>query len=134
MGPVQTKTVKVSFDGKILLTEILDNMEIDLDDALENYEASMQLVGDKPFLSLVISAPYTTVTKETRDAMNDPKYYKNTVAQAIVVKSLANRLMGNFLIRLYRQYCPHRLFNHREEAIKWLNHQWEKQKIGDLAN
>jgi hypothetical protein len=129
MGPVQTKTVKISFDGKILLSEIMDNMEIDLDDVFENYEASLKLTGDRPFLSLVISAPYTTVTKEAREAMNDPRYYKNTVAQAIVVKSLANRLMGNFLIRLYKQYCPHRLFNSREEAVKWLNYQWEKSKI-----
>ena len=129
MGPVQTKTVKFSFDGKILLSEIIDNMEIDSDEAMENYEASMKLVGDRPYLSLVISAPYTTMTKEAREAINDPKYYTNAVAQAIVVKSLANRLMGNFLIRIYKQYCPHRLFNNKEEAIKWLNYQWEKQKI-----
>lgn len=129
MGPVQTKTVKFSFDGKILLSEVIDNMEIDLDDAMENYEASMKLVGDRTYLSLVISAPYTTVTKEAREAMNDPKFYKNAVAQAIVVKSLANRLMGNFLIRIYKQYCPHRLFNSKEEAVKWLDHQWARSKV-----
>lgn len=129
MGPVQTKTVKFSFDGKILLSEVIDNMEIDLDDAMENYEASMKLVGDRTYLSLVISAPYTTVTKEAREAMNDPKFYKNAVAQAIVVKSLANRLMGNFLIRIYKQYCPHRLFNSKEEAVKWLEYQWTRSKV-----
>ena len=128
MEEIETRTVKATFDGRVLLTVVMDNMELDVAEVLENFEACERLTRGRPYLSLVISAPYTTVTKEAREELNHPRFYEHAVAQAIVVKSLASRIMGNFLIRLYKKYCPQRLFTNRDEALKWLEQHWVKQK------
>lgn len=128
MEEIVTRTVKLSFDGKVLLTEIIDNMELEKEDVLENFEASQKLTKGKPYISLVITAPFTNITKEAREATNQAHYYEHTIAQALVVKTLAQRIMGNFLISLYKKYCPQRIFTNRDEAVKWLNHQWKKQR------
>lgn len=129
---VQTSTVRISFDGKTLISEVLDNVEIDAEAVESNFTATQKITGEHKYLSLVITGAYTTITKEGREATNDARFYKNVLAQAIVVQSLASRIMGNFLIGLYKKYCPQRLFNSREEAEKWLEKYWEKHR--QLAN
>jgi len=117
---ITTRTAQLSFDGVLLTCELLDEKDIDADDVQENNEAAMQLVNGQRFLSLVISAPYTSITHEGRreaDRIND---YSNTIAQAIVTKNLANRIMGNFLLRFHRPSCPCRLFNDKTSALEWL--------------
>ena len=126
MSFIITRTAKISFTENTLLTEMFDNLEIDLNDVNENYEASVKLTQDKNFLSLVIAAPFTTITKEARDAANREFMYKNTVVQAIIVQSIANRIMGNFLIKFYKPFCPLKLFKSREEAVAWLNEKWNE--------
>lgn len=127
MSFIITRTAKLSFNENTLLTEMFDNLEIDLNDVNENYEASVKLTRDKNFLSLVIAAPFTTLTKEAREAANREFMYKNTVAQAIIVQSIANRIMGNFLIKFYRPFCPSKLFKSKEEAVTWLSEKWNEQ-------
>jgi hypothetical protein len=121
MDCIYTRTAKLYFEGNTLFTEMFDNVEIDINDARENYEASVKLTNEKKYLSLVIAAPFVSITKEAREEVNKALMYKNTIAQAIIVKSMANRLMGNFLVKLYKPHCPLKLFSNKEDAIAWLN-------------
>lgn len=133
MKEIITPTAKLSFDGKVLVTALQDNIELEKQDVVDNFLASQKLTQGNPYLSLVITAPYTTITKEAREAANRPEYYAHTIAQALVVKTLATRIMGNFIIRLYKNYCPQRLFTSKEEALKWLEKQWIKARVRDKA-
>lgn len=126
MDTIFTRTTKTSFSGNILLTEMFDNVEVSVEDVTENFNAATTLTNGKKYLSLVIAAPYTSITKEARELTNKEFMYKNTVAQAIVVKSLSNRLMGNFLVKFYKPFCPMRLFKSKKAAIEWLNEKWDK--------
>lgn len=129
MKTLTTRTVKISFDGKMLISELIDNLEIDMNDVTENYEASVKLTGNNKYISLVIAAPYSSLSKEARTEANRVDNYRNTIAQAIIVKSLANRLMGNFLIKFYKPPCPCQIFNNTEKAKAWLEEEWEKAGI-----
>jgi hypothetical protein len=127
MNSIITRTTKTSFSGNMLCTEMFDNVEVDINDVKENYDAAMKLTGGKKYLSLVMAAPFSTITKEAREITNKEFMYKNTVAQAIVVHSIANRLMGNFLVKFYKPFCPLKLFKNKEDAVMWLNEKWNNQ-------
>ena len=127
MNSIITRTGKTSFSNNILLNEMFDNIEVDLKDVTENYEAAEKLTVGKKFLSLVIVSPFTSISKEAREAANKEYMYKNTVAQAIIVQSLANRLMANFFVKFYKPYCPVKLFKNKEDGITWLNEKWDKE-------
>ncbi len=127
MDYITTRTTKTSFSENLLVTEMFDNVEIDIKDINENYDAAVKLTGGEKYMSLVIAAPFTSITKEAREAVNKEFMYKNTIAQAIVVKSLSNRLMGNFLVKFYKPFCPLKLFKNKKDAIVWLNEKWNKK-------
>jgi hypothetical protein len=120
-----TRTAHIFYDGKMLVTELYDDLVIDVEDAVENFHSVLNLVNGKKFLSLVIVAPNSSITKEAREDANKADRYKLCIAQALVVNSLATRLLGNFMIRFLRTHCPQRLFKNREEAVTWLNYRWE---------
>ena len=106
-----TRTVRMIYDGTLLISEIKDEKDIDVEDIHENVEAARKLTGDNRYLSLVISAPYTSITYEGRMELDKINNYHKLIAQAIVVKKLANKIMGNFLIKFHAPPCPCRLFN-----------------------
>ena len=120
-----TRTLKCTFDGKTMTSELFDNMEIDGKDILENHLAAKEITAGQKYLVLVIGAPNTTINADGRDEANMPGKYANVIAQAVVVKSLANRIVGNFLINFYKPACPMSLFSEKEKAVEWLNEQWE---------
>lgn len=73
------------------------------------------------FCILVESGYDSTLTKEAREYSALPETNAMTLATAVVVKSLAERLIINFIINLTsRQAMKIRLFDTREKAMKWL--------------
>ena len=127
MNSITTRTTVTSISGNTLTAEMFDNVEIDVDDVNENYAAAVKLTHGEKYLSLVLAAPFSSITKEAREIANKEFMYKNTIAQAIVVKSLSNRLMGNFLVKIYKPFCPLKLFKNKKDAIVWLNEMWDKK-------
>lgn len=117
---ITTRTVRFTFDGLVLTSEILDEKELETEDVIENRQAALSITGQSRYLSLVIAAPYSTITHEARKEAGEPSNYIHTIAQAIVVKNLASRILGNFFLRFHRPPCPCRLFNDRAAALSWL--------------
>jgi hypothetical protein len=127
-----TRTANIYYDGKILVTELFDDLVVETEDALENYRIVQEFMQEKKYVSLVITAPNISITKEAREDANHPERYHNCVAQAIVVNSLATRLLGNFMVRILKSHCPQRVFQSRKAAAEWLEHQWELHEQGIL--
>jgi len=57
---------------------------------------------------------------EVREYMIKPEANPYCVANALVAPSLAQKLIGNILIRIMKTARPIRLFRTREDAIEWL--------------
>lgn len=73
------------------------------------------------FCILVESGYDSTLTKEAREYSALPETNTMTLATAVVVKSLAERLILSFIINMInRQVMKIRLFDCREKAFKWL--------------
>jgi hypothetical protein len=121
-----TETLHLTFDGKLLTCELISDMEVDVPQVIADHEASKKITEGKKFISLVLVSQDTSITSEAQKISMQKEKYTHVVAQAIVIRSLAQRILGNFMIKFRKYPVPCQLFNAREEAVEWLNDEWKK--------
>lgn len=109
-------------EKNILHVAIKENALIDVPEADENYEITMQITEGKRYAVLVGAYEFATITPEATKHAAQAVFYRNVIAQAIVVKSLANGLVANFVIQFNKrtQTIDTKLFNDNESALAWL--------------
>ena len=109
-------------DNGILHIEVAGNTVVDV----KHLKAQLEFLksrfdGETKYSILVESGYDSTLTKEAREYSSLPECNAMTLATGVVVKSLAERLIINFIINITnRQARKIRLFDSKESAIKWL--------------
>jgi hypothetical protein len=84
-------------------------------------EINLRLSEGKRFCVLLdTSKGYFNITPEANKLLASKEYAELRMATAIVARSLATRIAGNFFIRVNRPPTPTRLFSTEEDAVKWL--------------
>ena len=124
-----TDTLKLTFDGRMLTCEVRKDVVIDVHHVLVDHKASVEITEGKKFLSLVLTTPQMSITFAAQKESMTKDKYKDILAQAIVIHSAAQRILGNFMIMFIKYPCPCRLFRNKEEALVWLNEQGEKSGL-----
>jgi hypothetical protein len=127
MKEAYTETIYFTFDGKYLITKLINDIEIDVHHTEVDFEVSKKITEGRKYLSLVIVNPDTSITRDAQKISLRKERYTQIVAQAIVIHSLAQRIIGNFMIHFIKYPSPSKLFTSKEEAIKWLDQHWEKE-------
>lgn len=121
MKTIHTKVATFSYDQneRLLHMKILNGAEIELENAIENYEAAQLLVAGHKHLLLVDGTSNVYISKEAKvySAKQKPN---SPIAMAVIVTSAANRLVGNFYINFNKPAVPTRLFTTEDKAIEWL--------------
>jgi hypothetical protein len=121
MKTIQTKVAYFSYDSRsrILRMKLMDEASIEVEDAIQNYEAALSLTHGEKHLLLVDAQANVYISKETRiySAQSKPN---SPLAMALIVNSTANRLIGNFYINFNKPKVPTKLFPSEEKALKWL--------------
>lgn len=120
---VRQRIATIDFwDNGITNIRIDDNVEVTLKDAEEQYEIlRVRYNGKTKYRVLAEPGRYTSVSKEAREFSTVPERNAMTAANAVVVRSLAHRLVINFLINfIQRQSMKLRAFDSKEKAIEWL--------------
>jgi len=121
---INTRTAKISFiSEEILRVDVLQDTEVEEEDARENYLACKKLAGEKKIAVLIDSRVRTTATKEARDFSSGPLVSNTVIARAILTSSMAVKLLGNFYIRFHKPISPTQLFSEEKDAIQWLQTQ-----------
>ncbi|MBL0329748.1 MAG: hypothetical protein IPP64_10105 [Bacteroidetes bacterium] len=133
MAEFSTKTTKcASFtmieDGIIHIT-LFENTEIDLVESKNMQQMSWSLTQGKPFVAMIDARVNIEVSKEAREWGSTPEAQKNMLAQAVLVNSIANKLVGNFIIKFHKPIAKTRLFSDAPAALEWLR---EQKRIADL--
>jgi hypothetical protein len=132
MKSFHTRTAQFSFsEEKMLFIRLNENAEIDIPEVDENYQAAYELTQFEKHVVLVDATAHINITKEARERLGSPEYQKSIVAQAIVVNSLANRIIGNFMIRMNKALSTAKLFSDETSARKWLKKQWEADLLAE---
>ncbi len=72
-------------------------------------------------LVLVETGSYTSISSEAREFSTRPEVHIYTKASAVIVKSLAHRIIMNFIINFTKQQpVKMRMFDNKQNAINWL--------------
>jgi hypothetical protein len=121
MNKIVTRTAVISYNSiaRILRIEILEGAEIELSDALQNYEATKILTKNDKYLILVDGRTSLSVSREARGFAAQSKN-DGCTACAFIITSTANKLIGNFYINVNKPNTPTRIFSSEEKAIEWL--------------
>ncbi|MBI4930303.1 MAG: hypothetical protein HY841_06040 [Bacteroidetes bacterium] len=126
MKEASTETMRFTFDGKLLTCELIGDVEIDVHHEEESYEVAKKITEGKKHLSLVLVSQDTSITSKAQKTSMQKNHYTHVVAQAIVIRSLAQRIIGNFMFKFIKHPRPSQLFTSKTEAVKWLNKEWIK--------
>lgn len=107
----------------IVRLEYFDHVEVDLKDAKNDYSLYLKVADGKSVSHLVIAGKYTQMTTEAMKYIKDSNQSRSAFikAEAIVVRSLAQRVLGNFYYRLLKPKNNVRMFGTEEEAIDWIH-------------
>lgn len=91
-----------------------------VEDIKENNIAIGELTGGQRFLVLVIADEFSDMEKEARHYTSTAESMKYSIAEAYVIKSLAQRLLANFASSFLGFSVPVKFFNETEAAVEWL--------------
>lgn len=98
-----------------------------IEDMHEISEAQNKLNHGNKTLVLVVVHPFSDIETEARHFLTDPASTKYSIAEAYVLRSLAQKLLANFHLKIHEPEVPTKFFTNKEEAIIWL----KKMLIGN---
>lgn len=99
---------------------IKPNTTLSGEDAKEMVAATGIIGGGKKFPILITSGKFGMADVDAREYAASPDGNKYTIAGAIVVKSLAQKILGNAYIKINKPTTPTALFDDDQKAIDWL--------------
>jgi hypothetical protein len=116
---LNTATIELRSDG-IIQFSVKANSSLAASDARKMVEAAGKLGGGKKYPILIIAGKYAMADKETREFAASEAGNKHTIAGAFVIRSLAQRILGNAYIKVNKPTTPTALFFEEQDAVKWL--------------
>jgi hypothetical protein len=97
-----------------------ENVELDLQDGIEMRNIFLALSNGSKWAVLIDGANFFSTTSELRQLSANEEYTKLRLALAIVTKSMATKIIGNFFIKVNKPASPTKLFSEEKPAIEWL--------------
>jgi hypothetical protein len=110
------------WDNGITYIKLDDGITVELEDAKRHLNIlQSRYNGKDKFKVLVDPGKYTNLSKEAREFSGRPESNALTTASAVMVRTLAHRILINFMINFVKkQTMKMRMFDNKEKAIHWL--------------
>lgn len=110
------------WDNDIVFIKLKDNIQIELEDSKKQYYfLKSKYDGINKHVILVEPGNDTSISKEAREFATKPESNAMTQATAVIVKSLAHRIIINFIINFtHQQTMKMKMFDNKQKAIDWL--------------
>lgn len=109
------------FDTKIVRVEIFGNRVIDREETLELYKTVGIIAKGHESLVMVVANQVAQFTKAAIDFATSEEGLRYSLADAVVVKSVTQKITANIYLKLNKPAKPSRIFNSEAEAEKWLH-------------
>lgn len=114
------KAIVSLIENSIIHIHLKSNNEIALTDAQEVVE-SMRIVGEgKKFPVFIDAGEFVTIEDEVRSFSASKAGNIYTVADAIAVDNIAQKLLANFYLKNDHPKVPTKIFNNKHDALAWL--------------
>jgi len=112
-------TVRIREDG-LLHVEIRPDEIFDVSDVEELVAAAREIGSGKKMLNLIIVGNGTVPTNNARELAYTERCCLYKLADAFVISSFAQKIVGNFIMKIQRPMVPTKVFTQQDEAIHWL--------------
>lgn len=122
MSNIHNKVIFNDLGNGIIENIVKEGVSVDYDDIININEVNRSIAQGKKYALLISSEPFATITKEARELSASDKYLESTLAKAILVDSLGQKLVVNFYLSINKPKIKTRMFSdsQKEEAIEWL--------------
>ena len=117
--PCRGAIARLRKDG-IVEVRVSDNHTCTVDEAREVAGVIAALGNHKPVPVLRIAGKHSHIETGVREFLASQESQKNLVADAIVIQSLSQRILGNFYLQINRPRKPTRIFTSVTDAERWL--------------
>lgn len=107
-------------DG-ILRIDIKEEEQFSVEDAKEVVEAAGRIGNGRRFKNLIVLGNFTVPDNEARQFAASEEGSRYKIADAFVIQSLPQRIVGNFYLKFNKPVRPAKLFKTVEEAEDWLS-------------
>ena len=106
---------------KIVHYKMKSNCMILLPDIIAHYDIFKEKYAGQKFLNLYEFEENSEVDDDVRKWASNPDGNNFTIADAFVIQSMAQKMIGNFYLTFHKPVKPTKLFNNVDDALKWLN-------------
>ena len=106
-------------DG-IVQMNTFDEAFFTLKEAEEFVKALRKITKGVPHLILKVPGKHASVDSESRAYMATEDALRFSIAEAVIIRNVAQRMIGNFYLKFDKPNKPIHLFNEIDEAEKWL--------------
>lgn len=116
-----SEVFKVSIhQNRYYIVEVFDKQDFTIND-LKELVAIQTEMGGKRLPVLILCSQYTTGDVEMLKYLSKNQNNPFSLADAFVIRTMAQKIIGNFYLKLISLERPTKLFSNEEEAINWLN-------------
>lgn len=117
---IETSVADVFYDDGIMHICFKKDSIVELEHIEEIIEVRRGLQQGERTLTLVDTGKLWRVEKDARQKAASSNMINQNIALAIIAKTLANRLIANFYMKVDKPNVPTKMFNNYEEAKAWL--------------
>jgi hypothetical protein len=113
---------RITFQDRLLLVEIDLKQELSLVMVKESYALIAEILNKRTVVLLtdMRSVELTHYPTDVMRYVSDNEYVQYQKANAILIRGLAQRLIANFYLRVFKPKTPTRVFTDYNEAQAWL--------------
>jgi hypothetical protein len=121
MEKVKTRTALIWKDeSEIFWIKLNADVLIDLEDITDNILVTRNITGNAPHLKLLDSRENWKMTEEAEAYYKREDNPEKTIARAILVNSVADKIIKSILLKLFTPKVPLKIFTSEREAVNWL--------------
>jgi hypothetical protein len=118
---IETKISYITkLDEDVVRVEVKKDVEPELEDLEENYNAYQSLFANKQLYFLVVFNKGASTSLEVRNKFASKQRSSFKIAEAIVVESMSHKLIANFVLKVQKPTHKMQVFNNETDALKWL--------------
>ncbi|MCU0434480.1 MAG: hypothetical protein MUC87_13585 [Bacteroidia bacterium] len=117
-----TSTIRLEYrEDRILRITILPNARIDIQQARQNWETAMRLIGNVRVAVLVDATAEHQITRLAQEFAAEQSHHR--VAMAVITQNTITRLVTTLYVAIFRPSVPVKLFSSPSAAEGWLRQQ-----------
>lgn len=120
-----TTTTVRKIEDNIFENHVHPHTTVELEHIYEVKKANLALANGKPYALLVTKGEFSLISPAVREAISSKEFAGDTVAKALVTDSVADKIIGQFYIKINKPFVKTKLFTKKDKdkALIWLREQ-----------